>query len=122
MKEYIYEVILEDGRSYYHYRMEDAYRVYLEEGVRMYAETKDLFPTKALLYSKASTLLFFIAMCFYLCNNKDTERGEVNENKRANKKRASRQLESARIRRDDRHDLSFISNKGSCQIIGLANK
>lgn len=48
MKNYLYEVILNDGTKYIEYRYDRAVEIFNERGTRMYFRTKNLFPVRAL--------------------------------------------------------------------------
>ena len=48
MKNYLYEVILNDGTKYIEYRYDRAVEIFNECGTRMYFRTKNLFPVRAL--------------------------------------------------------------------------
>lgn len=48
MGEYLYFTINENDKHYF-YKLEDAKKYYLENGGKLYAYTKDLFPKRYLL-------------------------------------------------------------------------
>ena len=49
MRQYLYKVILDDGRPYRHYDYDAAVEMFEREGIKLYAYTKNLKPHTVLL-------------------------------------------------------------------------
>lgn len=72
-KDYLYKVILEDG-YYVDYKYERAKKLFDREGIRMYAYTKNLFPTTILMYWKRPMVSSFFCIAYgqMFAYNEDT--------------------------------------------------